>query len=83
MSPDKMDDNCYDDSLKAHLRDSIRTARTLKRHLSRETLPSVENYHSHSLTTGGRATLDELHLGQLSVPKVSFIVTLFTFRCLH
>lgn len=56
-------------SFKAHLRDSVRTTRTLQHHLSRETLPSVNNYYPHSGPT--RATLEELHLGtELSINKV-------------
>ena len=56
---------------KAHLRDSIRMTRSLKDHLNRETLPSPDNYHPHFLTIGSRATLDELHLGEVYDQKVS------------
>jgi hypothetical protein len=56
---------------KAHLRDSIRMTRSLKDHLNRETLPSPDNYHPHLLTIGSRATLDELHLGEVYEQKVS------------
>jgi solute carrier family 12 sodium/potassium/chloride transporter 2 len=55
---------------KAHLRDSIRMTRSLQDHLNRETLPSPDNYHTHFLTIGSRATLDELHLGEVYDPKV-------------
>nr|CAH0110929.1 unnamed protein product [Daphnia galeata] len=54
---------------KAHLRDSIRMTRSLQDHLNRETLPSPDNYHTHFLTIGSRATLDELHLGEVYDPK--------------
>ncbi|XP_046634387.1 bumetanide-sensitive sodium-(potassium)-chloride cotransporter-like isoform X2 [Daphnia pulicaria] len=54
---------------KAHLRDSIRMTRSLKDHLNRETLPSPDNYHPHLLTIGSRATLDELHLGEVYEQK--------------
>lgn len=56
---------------KAHLRDSLRMTRSLKDHLNRETLPSPDNYHPHLLTIGSRATLDELHLGEIYDQKVS------------
>lgn len=56
---------------KAHLRDSLRMTRSLKDHLNRETLPSPDNYHPHLLTIGSRATLDELHLGEVYDQKVS------------
>lgn len=59
--PAVLDQNRYGNALKAHLRDSIRTNRTLRHHLSRETLPSMDNYQAHSVAA--RATLDELHLG--------------------
>ena len=50
-------------SLKAHLRDSVRTVRTLQHHLSREALPHLDNYHAQQTAGGLRPTLDELHLG--------------------
>lgn len=49
---------------KAHLRNSVRTTRTLQDHLKRETLPSADNYHPHFMKIGSRATLTELHLGE-------------------
>jgi hypothetical protein len=59
--------------LKAHLRDSVRTNRPLRHHLSRETLPSLDNYQAHSVAN--RATLEELRLGadhQQGIQKVYF-----------
>jgi hypothetical protein len=56
---------------KAHLRNSVRTTRTLQEHLKRETLPSADNYHPHFLKIGSRATLAELHLGETDDQKVS------------
>lgn len=61
LLPAVLDQNRYGSALKAHLRDSVRTNRPLRHHLSRETLPSLDNYQAHSVA--GRATLDELHLG--------------------
>ena len=62
----------YGMSMKAHLRDSVRTGhRTLQHHLSREALPQIDNYNMHQyLTNGGvgaRPTLDELYLGEKRV----------------
>lgn len=57
---------------KSHLRNSVRTTRTLQEHLDREILPSSENYHPHFLKIGSRATLDELHLGEIYDEKVTF-----------
>ncbi|XP_046440487.1 bumetanide-sensitive sodium-(potassium)-chloride cotransporter-like [Daphnia pulex] len=54
---------------KAHLRDSFRMTLSLKDHLNKETLPSPDNYHPHLLTIGSRATLDELHLGEVDDQK--------------
>ncbi|KAI9550869.1 hypothetical protein GHT06_000210 [Daphnia sinensis] len=54
---------------KSHLRNSVRTTRTLQEHLDRETLPSSDNYHPHFLKIGSRATLDELHLGYVCDQK--------------
>ena len=61
LLPAVLDQNRYGHALKAHLRDSIRTNRTLQHHLSRETLPTLDNYQGNSVAA--RATLDELHLG--------------------
>jgi hypothetical protein len=58
-------------SLRAHLRDSLRTPRTLQHHLSREALPKIDNYHAH-LPSGTRPTIEELYLGETPVDKVSF-----------
>lgn len=70
LLPSKLDQNRYVGAFKAHLRDSVRTTRTLQHHLSRETLPSVNNYNPHS--TPNRATLDELHLGgELHIQQVN------------
>lgn len=55
---------------KAHLRNSVRTTRTLQDHLKRETLPSADNYHPHFMKIGSRATLTELHLGEPYEQKV-------------
>jgi solute carrier family 12 sodium/potassium/chloride transporter 2 len=44
---------------------------SLKDHLNKETLPSPDNYNPHLLTIGSRATLDELHLGEVDDQKVS------------
>lgn len=71
MLPGVLDQTRYGGSLKPHLRDSVRTTRTLQHHLSRETLPSVDNYHPHGAPA--RVTLDELHLGEeYNVQKVQF-----------
>lgn len=70
MLPSKLAPSRFGVSFKAHLRDSVRTTRTLQHHLSRETLPSLRNYNPHSGPT--RATLEELHLGtELSIQKVN------------
>ncbi|XP_046634308.1 bumetanide-sensitive sodium-(potassium)-chloride cotransporter-like [Daphnia pulicaria] len=61
LLPAVLDQNRYGNALKAHLRDSVRTNRPLRHHLSRETLPSLDNYQAHSVAN--RATLEELRLG--------------------
>lgn len=70
----------YGTSMKAHLRDSVRTCRTLQHHLSREALPQIDNYNMHQyLANGGgagaRPTLDELYLGEKRVKdKVDWFI---------
>lgn len=72
-------------SLREHLRDSVRTNRTLQHHLSREALPHIGNYHihpdaygtghhGHMVSSGSRPTLEELYLGEKPVCKVRFWV---------
>lgn len=71
LLPAVLDQNRYGNALKAHLRDSVRTNRPLRHHLSRETLPSLDNYQAHSVAN--RATLEELRLGadhQQGIQKV-------------
>lgn len=67
-------------SLRAHLRDSLRLPRTLQSHLSRETLPKIDNYHSQVPGGAARPTLDELYYGESPVDKVPFLLRfLFLF----
>ena len=59
----------YGTSMKAHLRDSVRTQTTLQHYLSREALPQIDNYNIQQYFNanggaGARPTLDEVYLGE-------------------
>ena len=66
-------------SFKDHLRNSLRINRGLKRQLSREALPKMDNYNQPNTQVGlGRPSLEQLHLGE-SIPssEVSYYTNFF------
>lgn len=69
-SDDKLDKKPFDLSLKALQCDTVRMTMSLQNHLNGETLPSVDNYSPSPQAIGSRATLDELHLGEVNTLKV-------------
>jgi len=68
-------------SFKDHLRNSLRINRGLKRQLSREALPKMDNYNQPNTQVGlGRPSLEQLHLGE-SIPssEVCYCTNFFNY----